>query len=404
MKKQNVRTLVLIMSIFTYLLVGAAVFDTLESKQERSQKRKLDERKWELIQKYNLTKVNFDELEVVMLQLKPHKAGVQWKFAGSFYFAITVITTIGYGHAAPSTDSGKVFCMFYALLGIPLTLVMFQSMGERINTLVRFLFHRVKQCLGLHHTEVSMANMVTVGFFSCMSTLCVGAAAFSHYEGWSFFHAYYYCFITLTTIGFGDYVALQKDHALQNDPRYVAFCFVYILTGLTVIGAFLNLVVLRFLMMNTEDERRDAEQKALLSTRGEKNADGGLSAVSVSGSTSSSTPLATTTGGTKRGPKDVYNEVLGFQTVCSCLWYRSRENLQGQGSIPMIINRDLGFSDQYVENCTMLSPQWDMMSSHYCEPGDTGCVCSPNQCISSIASGLNFLTPFRAFAKRRSSV
>ena len=95
MKKQNVRTLVLIMSIFTYLLVGAAVFDTLESKQERSQKRKLDERKWELIQKYNLTKVNFDELEVVMLQLKPHKAGVQWKFAGSFYFAITVITTIG---------------------------------------------------------------------------------------------------------------------------------------------------------------------------------------------------------------------------------------------------------------------------------------------------------------------
>uniref|UniRef100_A0A4W5JSZ5 Potassium channel subfamily K member n=1 Tax=Hucho hucho TaxID=62062 RepID=A0A4W5JSZ5_9TELE len=366
MKKQNVRTLALIMSIFTYLLVGAAVFDTLESKQERSQKRKLDERKWELIQKYNLTKVNFDELEVVMSQLKPHKAGVQWKFAGSFYFAITVITTIGYGHAAPSTDSGKVFCMFYALLGIPLTLVMFQSMGERINTLVRFLLHRAKQCLGLHHTEVSMANMVTIGFFSCMSTLCIGAAAFSHYEGWSFFHAYYYCFITLTTIGFGDYVALQKDHALQNDPRYVAFCFVYILTGLTVIGAFLNLVVLRFLMMNTEDERRDAEQKALLSTRGKKNAGGGLSAVSIS-----------------RGLKDVYSEVLGFQTVCSCLWYRSRENLQG--SIPMMMNRDLGFSDHYIER-------------------DTGCVCSPHQCISSIASGLNFLTPFRAFAKRRSSV
>ncbi|XP_041710393.1 potassium channel subfamily K member 3 isoform X2 [Coregonus clupeaformis] len=402
MKKQNVRTLALIMSIFTYLLVGAAVFDTLESKQEKSQKRKLDERKLELIRKYNLTKVNFDELEVVMLQLKPHKAGVQWKFAGSFYFAITVITTIGYGHAAPSTDSGKVFCMFYALLGIPLTLVMFQSMGERINTLVRFLLHRTKQCLGLRHTEVSMANMVTIGFFSCMSTLCVGAAAFSHYEGWSFFHAYYYCFITLTTIGFGDYVALQKDHALQNDPRYVAFCFVYILTGLTVIGAFLNLVVLRFLMMNTEDERRDAEQKALLSTGGKRNADGGPPAVSVS--ISSATPLAATAGSTKRGLKDVYSEVLGFQTVCSCLWYRSRENLQG--SIPMMINQDLGFSDHYIERCTMLSPHCDVLSPHYCETGDTGCVCSPHQCtsISSIAAGLNFLTPFRAFAKRRSSV
>uniref|UniRef100_A0A665WJG1 Potassium channel subfamily K member 3-like n=1 Tax=Echeneis naucrates TaxID=173247 RepID=A0A665WJG1_ECHNA len=201
MKRQNARTLALIISILTYLVVGAAVFETLESKQEKSHKRRLDARKYELMRKYNLTKENFEELEHVVLQLKPHKAGVQWKFAGSFYFAITVITTIGYGHAAPSSDSGKVFCMFYALLGIPLTLVMFQSLGERINTFVRYLLHQAKKCLGLRQTEVSMANMVTVGFFSCMSTLSVGAVAFSHCEGWSFLHAFYYCFITLTTIG-----------------------------------------------------------------------------------------------------------------------------------------------------------------------------------------------------------
>ncbi|MBN3281116.1 KCNK3 protein, partial [Polyodon spathula] len=95
MKRQNVRTLALIVCTFTYLLVGAAVFDVLESKQETSQKKKLDDRKDELMNKYNLSNDNFDELEGVVLQLKPHKAGVQWKFAGSFYFAITVITTIG---------------------------------------------------------------------------------------------------------------------------------------------------------------------------------------------------------------------------------------------------------------------------------------------------------------------
>jgi len=45
----------------------------------------------------------------------------------------------GYGHSTPQTPSGKVFCMFYALAGIPLNLVMFQSIGERLNVITTFL-------------------------------------------------------------------------------------------------------------------------------------------------------------------------------------------------------------------------------------------------------------------------
>ncbi|XP_011750675.1 potassium channel subfamily K member 9 isoform X1 [Macaca nemestrina] len=264
MKRQNVRTLSLIVCTFTYLLVGAAVFDALESDHEMREEEKLKAEEIRIKGKYNISSEDYRQLELVILQSEPHRAGVQWKFAGSFYFAITVITTIGYGHAAPGTDAGKAFCMFYAVLGIPLTLVMFQSLGERMNTFVRYLLKRIKKCCGMRNTDVSMENMVTVGFFSCMGTLCIGAAAFSQCEEWSFFHAYYYCFITLTTIGFGDYVALQTKGALQKKPLYVAFSFMYILVGLTVIGAFLNLVVLRFLTMNSEDERRDAEERASL--------------------------------------------------------------------------------------------------------------------------------------------
>lgn len=173
--------------------------------------------------------------------------------------------------------------MFYAVLGIPLTLVMFQSLGERINTLVRYLLRRAKQCLGLQRTEVSMGNMVLVGLLSCMSTLCIGAAAFSHFEDWTFFNAYYFCFITLTTIGFGDFVALQKTDALQKRPPYVVFSFMYILVGLTVIGAFLNLVVLRFLTVSTEEadvrpeagvEEQGAQPKDTQGDREAETADG----------------------------------------------------------------------------------------------------------------------------------
>lgn len=144
--------------------------------------------------------------------------------------------------------------MFYAVLGIPLTLVMFQSLGERINTFVRYLLCRAKRGLGLQKSEVSMGNMVLVGLLSCMSTLCIGAATFSHFEDWSFFNAYYYCFVTLTTIGLGDFVALQKNNTLQEQTPYVAFSFMYILVGLTVTGAFLNLVVLRFLTVSPAEQ------------------------------------------------------------------------------------------------------------------------------------------------------
>ncbi|XP_041570876.2 potassium channel subfamily K member 3 [Taeniopygia guttata] len=381
MKRQNVRTLALIGCTFTYLLVGAAVFDALESEAETAERRRLEAKSDELRRKYNLSAESYRELERVVLKLKPHKAGVQWKFAGSFYFAITVITTIGYGHAAPSTDGGKVFCMLYALLGIPLTLVMFQSLGERINTLVRSLLRRLKRRLGMRRPEVSMANMVTIGFFSCVGTLCVGAAAFSHYENWSFFQAYYYCFITLTTIGFGDYVALQKDQALQTQPQYVAFSFVYILAGLTVIGAFLNLVVLRFMTMNAEDERRDAEQRALLGRAARR------------GGTAASVPEVTAVTPAESGLRNVYAEVLHFQSVCSCLWYKSREKLQY--SIPVIIPRDLSGSDAGVER--------SRSSPARC-PGTPEQRCLCRSAISSVSTGLQSLVVFPALAKRRSSV
>ncbi len=42
MKRQNVRTLSLVVTTFTYLLIGAAVFDSLESKSEAAIKNAVD--------------------------------------------------------------------------------------------------------------------------------------------------------------------------------------------------------------------------------------------------------------------------------------------------------------------------------------------------------------------------
>lgn len=95
MKKQNVRTLSLIVCTFTYLLVGAAVFDALESDSEQRQRDTVQMLKEKLMTKYNMSDKDYIVLEAVVIKSIPHKAGYQWKFAGAFYFATTVITTIG---------------------------------------------------------------------------------------------------------------------------------------------------------------------------------------------------------------------------------------------------------------------------------------------------------------------
>lgn len=62
------------------------------------------------------------------------------------------------------------------------------------------------KCSKEEATEMNL--MFATGLLSSV-IITTGAAVFSRYEGWSYFDSFYYCFVTLTTIGFGDYVALQ---------------------------------------------------------------------------------------------------------------------------------------------------------------------------------------------------
>ncbi|XP_018784649.1 PREDICTED: two pore potassium channel protein sup-9 isoform X1 [Bactrocera latifrons] len=265
MKRQNVRTLSLVVCTFTYLLIGAAVFDSLESHTEAKRWDFLQAVKSNFVKKYNVTAEDYRMMEIVIIENKPHKAGPQWKFAGAFYFATVVLAMIGYGHSTPVTIGGKAFCMAYAMVGIPLGLVMFQSIGERLNKFASVIIRRAKRYMHCTQTEATEMNlMLATGMLSSI-IITTGAAVFSRYEGWSYFDSFYYCFVTLTTIGFGDYVALQNDQALINKPGYVALSLVFILFGLAVVAASINLLVLRFMTMQAEDAKRneqDAQEAA----------------------------------------------------------------------------------------------------------------------------------------------
>merc|ERR1719471_858894 len=68
---------------------------------------------------------------------------VTWSFTGGLFYSITVITTIGYGHIAPKTPVAKIVTIFYAILGIPLTVLCWSNIGDAMANAFRFTYWRI---------------------------------------------------------------------------------------------------------------------------------------------------------------------------------------------------------------------------------------------------------------------
>ncbi len=57
-----------------------------------------------------------------------------WRWLDSLYFCFMTLTTIGYGDFAPKTDGGKLFSMFYVLIGLGLILGFINTVFEHYNS------------------------------------------------------------------------------------------------------------------------------------------------------------------------------------------------------------------------------------------------------------------------------
>ena len=66
-----------------------------------------------------------------------------------------------------------------------------------------------------------MVNLMLIFGFIFM-----GAILFASWEGWSPTTAAYFCFVTLTTIGFGDYTPVKSFNGFEHDPvAAMKMCF-----------------------------------------------------------------------------------------------------------------------------------------------------------------------------------
>ncbi|CAF4132451.1 unnamed protein product [Rotaria sp. Silwood2] len=249
---QNVRTCALMFIVLIYLMLGAAVFNALESREEANQRGILRLRMARILYKNDTiqNETVFNSLTTAIFENRHVRTGTakQWTFPGAFYFSTLVVTLI---------EGGKIFCMVYTVAGVPLNLIMFQSVGERLNAIISFILSRLKRLFGFRRHKVSGFELIAVEFGMTTMLVLGGSFIFCKQEKWSYFESIYYSLVTFWTIGFGDLVPLanqqRNGHSLYSRWGYFIYTISFILFGLAIMASSLNLLVLRLAQFHSEN-------------------------------------------------------------------------------------------------------------------------------------------------------
>ena len=99
-----------------------------------------------------------------------------------------------------------MFCMVFALFGIPLNLMVLRHIGDRVNHLISYVHFLVETKLLKREPQQVATKTLMWTLLVVIIMLFVGAFLYLQKEQWNFLEGVYFCFITFSTIGFGDLV------------------------------------------------------------------------------------------------------------------------------------------------------------------------------------------------------
>lgn len=143
---------------------------------------------------------------------------------------------------SPNTWQGQLFCIFFSLVAIPVAGIMLLSVGNHVSLAIRvFIRYMEKTCLSRVVSGSAEYKSTVVTFVLMILMIIFGAILTSHTDNWSFIEGMYFFFISVSTIGFGDYVINDGELKSADHSKTVAvnFTIVLITLGLCVVSSVL---------------------------------------------------------------------------------------------------------------------------------------------------------------------
>ncbi|XP_078089342.1 potassium channel subfamily K member 13a [Mustelus asterias] len=268
LNEDNARFGLLALLIALYLVCGAAVFSAIEQPRERESQLQWQRRKENFSRRYNISRAELGDFlrdyeQASVAGVRVDATRPRWDFTGSFYFVGTVVSTIGFGMTTPATVSGKVFLIFYGLVGCAATILFFNLFLERLITVLAYILKTCHErqlrrsgvlpqenCPELGTTgevdslsgwKPSVYYVMLILGLAAIAISCCASAMYTPVEGWSYLDSIYFCFVAFSTIGFGDLVSSQNmRYDYQGFYRFGNFLF--ILMGVCCIYSLFNVI------------------------------------------------------------------------------------------------------------------------------------------------------------------
>ncbi|PAV57178.1 hypothetical protein WR25_14072 isoform B [Diploscapter pachys] len=145
------------------------------------------------------------------------ESNYKWTFFSAIFFCMNLYTTTGYGIIATDSTLGKWLTIVYGFMFVPLTLIIIRDFGQfalvyttkiyaRVQGMIRKMRKKKVDEDDMVKLPLLFCNALMVGYMMCCTVFVYlfDAASGPPSSGITFFHAFYFSFISISTIGLGD--------------------------------------------------------------------------------------------------------------------------------------------------------------------------------------------------------